>query len=222
MTRHLIANPLGVLSAVALVTSLWAGLPSAALPVALAPTASVDDTDDAPAKKDETAQLMFVQTSDGVRIDTDASTLRLVNVNPQTLFFADRSERLGGHLKMDAYLSYWTTGENDFDKNPPNATLSVYEEGSDNNSLVVLEIKKPVVDGKDLTYHYKVIEGAMPEGNGASALFIDWVAMHRGIGGETVAAGRVGGVGAVGVGHIGYGYPRVGVGVRGPVRVYRR
>ena len=123
---------------------------------------------------------------------------------------------------MQDYLTYWTTGRDDFDKDPPNATLSVYEEGQDGNSLVVLEIDEPVVDGNDITYHYEVIEGAMPEGNGAAALFIDWVAVHRGIGGDTVAAGRAGGVGAVGVGHVGYGYPTMGVGVRGPVRVYRR
>jgi hypothetical protein len=59
----------------------------------------------------------------------------------------------------------------------------------------VVEITHPVIDGKDLVYSYKLIEGTMPKGGGATALFID----------------------AIGVGGgVGPGFHGVGVGARGP------
>jgi hypothetical protein len=35
---------------------------------------------------------------------------------------------------------------------PPNATLSVYESGHSDNTLTVVEISHPVIDGNDLVY----------------------------------------------------------------------
>jgi hypothetical protein len=53
-------------------------------------------------------QLMFVQLSNAMTSDPATKTLRLVGVNPQSLYFADRPVRLAGHLKMDEYLAKWT------------------------------------------------------------------------------------------------------------------
>lgn len=142
-------------------------------------------------------QLMFVQTADKVEIDTAAQTLRLVDVGPQTLYFADRPERIAGHIKIDAFMEEWTSkaGADNFGADPPNATLSVYEPGKDNNTITVVEISNPKVDGSDLVYTYKVIEGTLPAGGEATSLFIDWI----GVGGG-----------------VGFGYHGVGVGLRGP------
>lgn len=142
-------------------------------------------------------QLMFVQTADKVEVDTAAQTLRLVDVGPQTLYFADRPERIAGHIKMDAFMEEWTSkaGADNFGEDPPNATLSVYEPGNDNNTITVVEISNPKVEGSDLVYTYKVIEGTLPAGGEATSLFIDWI----GVGGG-----------------VGFGYHGVGVGLRGP------
>jgi hypothetical protein len=119
-----------------------------------------------------------------------------VNVGQQTLYFSDRPVRLAGHMKMDAYLEEWTAkaGEDNFGADPPNATLSVYEPGQPDNTLVVVEILNPQIDGADLIYDYVIIDGEMPASGGASTLFIDWI-------------GRGGGVGP--------GFHGVGVGARG-------
>lgn len=118
---------------------------------------------------------MFVQTADKVEIDTAAQTLRLVDVGPQTLYFADRPERIAGDIKMDAFMEEWTSkaGADNFGADPPNATLSVYESGKDNNTVAVVEISDPKVDGSDLVYSYKVIDGTLPAGGEAASLFID-------------------------------------------------
>ena len=151
----------------------------------------------AKAAEDAKPMLMFVQISDDLKVDQEAKTLRLVNVGKQTLYFSDRPVRLAGHLKMDQYLEEWTkkAGKDNFAGDPPNATLSVFEPGQPDNTLAVVEIKDPKVDGNDLVYSYKLIDGKLPASGGATSLFIDWI----GVGGG-----------------VGVGYHGVGVGLRGP------
>jgi hypothetical protein len=127
------------------------------------------------------AQLMFVQSAEDLRVDTARSTLRLVKVNPQTVYFSDRPNRIAGHLRMADYLKTWKEGRDNFGADPPNATLSVYEPGSAEPRLVVVTLMKPVVDDADLVYTYKIVEGTMPA-SGATSLFIDWYGVGGGIG----------------------------------------
>ena len=87
-------------------------------------------------------------------------------------------------------------GPNNFSKDPPNATLSVYEAGQDLNTLAVVKISQPVVDGKDIVYSYKVIEGKVPAAGGATSLFVDWIGVGGGVGPGFHGVG----VGARGVG----------------------
>ena len=142
-------------------------------------------------------QLMFVHSAEDLKVDRAAGTFRLVKVSQQTLYFSDRPQRIAGHLTMADYLKEWTSaaGKDNFRADPPNAALSVYEPGQANNTLVVVKITNPVVDGVDLIYSYKIIQGTMPASGGATSLFIDWI----GVGGG-----------------VGRGYRGVGVGARGP------
>ena len=147
--------------------------------------------------EDDKPMFMFVHAADDLEVDESRSTLRLVNVTQQVLYFSDRPKRLAGHLKMADYLEEWTSkaGDDNFGKDPPNATLSVYEPESETNTLAVVEISDPIVVVKDLVYTYKILDGTMPKGGGATTLFIDWI-------------GPGGGVGV--------GFHGVGVGLRGP------
>jgi hypothetical protein len=149
------------------------------------------------AKADEPKpMLMFVQIADDLKADPATKTLRLVNVGKQTLYFSDRPVRLAGHVRMADYLKEWTkrAGSDNFGGDPPNATLSVYEPGQADNTLAVVELTKPVMDGADLVYSYKLIDGKMPKSGGETTLFIDAIGVGGGVG-------------------VGYG---VGVGARGP------
>jgi hypothetical protein len=129
-------------------------------------------------------QLMFVQSADDLKVDTAKSTLRLVKVNQQTLYFSDRPQRLAGHLKMADYLKEWTAkaGKDNFKTDPPNATLSIFEPGKPDNTIVVVELTNPVVDSADLVYNYKILNGKMPATGGPTALFIDWIGVGGGVG----------------------------------------
>jgi hypothetical protein len=145
----------------------------------------------------EAPQLMFVQIAEDVKVDAAVKTFRLVNVSQQTLYFSDRPVRIAGHLKMGDYLEEWTAkaGKDNFGGDPPNATLSVYEPGQPDNTVAVVEITDPKIDGADLVYSYKIIEGKLPAAGGATALFIDWIGLGGGVG---------------------PGFHGVGVGFRGP------
>jgi len=145
-------------------------------------------------------ELLYVQTAHSVKVDTKVRTFRLVGVGKQTVYFSDRPVRIAGHVSMADYLVEWSAaaGPNNFSKVPPNATLSVYEPKKSENTLIVVEISQPVLDGNDLIYSYKLLDGAMPATGGATALFID-----------TIGVG-----GGVGVGRRGAGAGRRGVGVR--------
>jgi hypothetical protein len=141
-------------------------------------------------------ELMFVQASE--KMVSDDKTLRLVNAGKQTLYFSDRPNRVAGNLTMQAYMDEWKAGAgpDDFASDPPNATLSVYEPGNPVNALVVVEISHPVLEGNDLVYNYRLIEGKMPKSGGETALFIDWVGVGGGVGPGFHGVG----VGARGVG----------------------
>jgi len=128
--------------------------------------------------------LMFVQVAEGVRIDDSSKTMRLVNVSPQTVYFADRPVRMAGHITLDNYMKECTSkaGKDNFGKDPPNAALSVYEPGQPDSTLAVVEIRAPRIEGKDLVYSYKVIKGTLPKSGGQTSLFIDWIGVGGGVG----------------------------------------
>jgi hypothetical protein len=196
-----------LLAAVLLATGMWTGSFLEAQRV-FAQSAKAD-------AGERNVQLMFVQTAERIRVDVAAHTFRLVNVGQQTLFFSDRPERITGHYKMDAYLKTWREGRDNFGQDPPNATLSIYEPDREGQALVVVTITNPVVDGADLIYSYKLLDGTMPVSGGATALFIDWFAAGAG----TVGAPGRGGLGGPGYGAGGVGGPGHGAGgVGGPVR----
>jgi hypothetical protein len=132
----------------------------------------------------ESPQLLFVQIAEDFKADTAAKTIRLVKVNQQTLYFSDRPFRIAGHLKMDDYLEEWTAkaGKDNFGANPPNAALSVYEAGKHDNTLVIVEVSDPQIDGSDLIYSYKLIEGSLPAMGGPTSLFIDRIGIGGGVG----------------------------------------
>jgi hypothetical protein len=139
-------------------------------------------TSGATADKAPQAQLMFIHSAEDLKVDAATSTFRLGKVNPQTVYFSDRPQRIAGNLKLADYLKTWKEGRDNFNADPPNATLSVYEPGQAEPTLVVVTITKPVVDGADLVYGYKVLEGKMPAAGGATTLFIDWYGVGGGVG----------------------------------------
>lgn len=145
--------------------------------------------------EDMDVQLLFVQGATAIETDTDAKTFRLIDVADQTIYFSDRPKRLAGVTATKTFVEHWGTGDDSFAGNPPNATLLVFDESANKEHASVVILSDPVLGGGNLTYHYELIDGTMPDSGGAAGLFID-------------TFGPGGGVGA--------GFHGVGVGARGP------
>ena len=113
-------------------------------------------------------QVLFVQNAEAVVFDK--GTLTLKNVSPMTVFFSDRPVRIAGHFNTkDEFVPLWDEGKDSFLKDPPNATVSMYEKGREQLEDVVVKLSKPRLKGKDLTYDITLIEGKLPENRAGPA-----------------------------------------------------
>jgi hypothetical protein len=119
------------------------------------------------------AELLFVQTAKNVSFANGSMTLH--GVDPMTICFTDRPERIAGHMPTTKIIPMWGEGKNSFTADPPNATLSMFS--GDNVSNVVVTLRNPRLSGDDLTYEVRSLEGTPPAQGGACSLFIDIIGM---------------------------------------------
>jgi hypothetical protein len=120
--------------------------------------------------------VLFVQNAEAVVFGQ--GTLTLKGISPMTVFFSDRPVRIAGHFNTkDEYMPLWDEGKDSFLKDPPNATVSIYEKGQEQLTDVVVKLSKPRLAGKNLTYDIKVIEGKLPQKGGACSVFIDIIGL---------------------------------------------
>ena len=75
------------------------------------------------AAKPEIVPSLFVLNSRGATLQGD--TLVLIGVTPSSIIFADRPVRAAGHQSTADVIAEWSSGDDSFAKNPPNATVSV-------------------------------------------------------------------------------------------------
>jgi len=141
------------------------GLTSLVVPSLVRPAHAGQDTDD-----DQGVDVLFVLTAGGVSLKE--GKLSMKGVAPVTLFFSDRPERVAGHVPTVVVIDHWGDGgEDSFEADPPNATISILAGGKPQEIVVVLE--KPYLSGSDLTFDVKVLEGNASAKGGACSLFID-------------------------------------------------
>src|SRR5262249_34391288 len=65
-------------------------------------------------------EFLFVQNAKDVSFQDGTMTLH--GVNPVTVCFADRPERIAGHMPTTKIIPMWNEGKNSFTADPPNAT----------------------------------------------------------------------------------------------------
>ncbi len=100
----------------------------------------------------------------------DGQVLTMKGVGP-TLLFANRPERITAHLRTSDFTDMWGDGKDSLADDPPNATLSIFEEDKVNSVVVVLS--EPEYKKGKLKYSVKVLDGEMPAKFGEASLFID-------------------------------------------------
>jgi hypothetical protein len=125
---------------------------------------------------------LLVINAGGAKLEGDKLTLTGVSAN--SIVFADRPVRAAGHITTDEIVKQWGEGADNFEKDPPNATVSVLGGGSDVGDAVVT-LKSPKLDGTTLTFDVTVLEGNL---SGASGLLRS--SSTIGEGGTTLAGTR--------------------------------
>jgi len=121
--------------------------------------------------KVENIEAMFVQSARGLTSSDGSVTFQ--GLAHSTLFFADRPQRVVGHLSSKKFVSQWGDGENSFAEDPPNAVVSFLEDGDATPEEVTVTIRDPQLDGDSLTYTIDILDGKLPAKAGPCALFID-------------------------------------------------
>jgi hypothetical protein len=124
-------------------------------------------------KSHKMADFLFVQNARGIAYADGKLTLN--GINPVTVMFSDRPERIAGHMPTARFVPFWSEGTDSFLKDPPNATLSFLDD--ENLADAVVELQDPVLSGEDLSYRVKVLEGSIPVQAGLASLFIDIIGM---------------------------------------------
>jgi hypothetical protein len=124
-------------------------------------------------QQEQMVQMLFVQSAKDVTFEGGKMTLK--GINPVTVMFSDRPQRIAGHLATEEMIPLWDEGKDSFLKDPPNATASVFTDGKLVEVVVVL--KNPQLKGDDLTYDVRILEGTPPTKGGLCSLFIDVIGM---------------------------------------------
>jgi hypothetical protein len=123
-----------------------------------------------PATAASPPELLFVQQAH--RVSLADGVLTLGEVNPATVFFSDRPQRIVGHVPVGVFVADWGRGgAESFAADPPNALLAFF--GPGNVREVVVELSNPRLRGHDLTYDARVLQGPARASGGPATLFLD-------------------------------------------------
>ena len=123
----------------------------------------------------EQIDALFVQSAMSMTYDKGSGKLVLRGVSPATIVFSDRPKRLAGHMDTKEFVPFWSEGKDSFAKDPPNATLSIFDDKA--LTQVVATLRNPVLAGDVLTYEVRVLQGEMPAKGGLVSVFIDIIGM---------------------------------------------
>jgi hypothetical protein len=116
-------------------------------------------------------EAMFVQT--GREITSDSNTITVQGVGHATLFFADRPQRVVGHMTTRQFVEAWGDGENSFADDPPNAVISFLDDDDEAPEDAIVVLKDPGLEGDKITYTVVVLEGKLPDKASSCSVFID-------------------------------------------------
>ena len=102
--------------------------------------------------------------------------LTLEGVSPNAIVFADRPIRAAGHALTAHLLEEWSASAPDsFAKDPPNATVSVFDKAKGGVADIVVVLKAPKLEGDRLIFAATPIDDDLGQADGPATVFIDIV-----------------------------------------------
>jgi hypothetical protein len=98
----------------------------------------------------EVVPSLFVLNSKGATLQN--GKLVLVGVSANAIVFADRPLRSAGHDLTSRIVEDWGNGSDNFQKDPPNATVSAFQKDGSGVRDAVVVLKNPKLEGKSLAF----------------------------------------------------------------------
>lgn len=114
---------------------------------------------------------LIVLNSRGAKLD--GQKLVLDGVLPTATLFTSRPVRTVGHIVTPDMVEIWRTGS--FAKDPPNATISVFQKDGSSVADAVVVLKTAKLEGEKLTFDVQVLEGSLGTADGPASVFIDTI-----------------------------------------------
>ncbi|MBZ6078074.1 hypothetical protein [Microvirga puerhi] len=125
--------------------------------------------------KPEVEPALIVMNSAGAKLEGDK--LVLTGVAPNSIIFADRPVRAAGHALTAHLLEEWAVGSDSFAKDPPNATVSVFDKAGASVKDAVVTLKNPKMEGSQIIFDVAVLEGNLGNADGPASVFIDIIGL---------------------------------------------
>jgi hypothetical protein len=121
----------------------------------------------------------FTDRAQFTRSDAAGRSAHLDRCDAELHRFCRSSDKAAGHAMTADIIAEWgtaspgvqTADNASFAKDPPNATVSVFKDGSVKD--VVLVLKSPKLEGEKLTFNVQVLEGNINGADGPASIFID-------------------------------------------------
>jgi hypothetical protein len=126
-------------------------------------------------ERTETIPSLIVLNARGATLN--GTTLTLLGVASNAIIFADRPVRAAGHARTADMLGEWATGSDSFGKDPPNATVSVLGKDASTPKDAVVVRRLPKLEGDNLTFDVKTLEGDLSGADGPAAVCIDIIGL---------------------------------------------
>lgn len=107
----------------------------------------------------------------------EGNRLTLSGAAPNAIIFADRPVRAAGHALTAHLIEEWAAGSDSFAKDPPNATVSVFDKDGKTVKDAVVTLRSPKADGTNIVFDVAVLEGDLAGAAGPASVFIDIIGM---------------------------------------------
>jgi hypothetical protein len=130
-----------------------------------------------PSASGQVVPSLIVLNSKGAKMTPESLVLEGVSSN--AIIFADRPVRSAGHALTAHLLEEWGTGSDSFGKDPPNATISVFDKDGKTVKDAVVVLKTPRMEGENLTFAIDLLEGDLSGVDGPASVFIDIIGLPR-------------------------------------------
>ena len=122
--------------------------------------------------------IQHAQSGSLSEINETAYSLELSDIFDKTILFSDRPDRIVISVSTSNFLGNWSTGEDNFAVDAPNAVIVVDEQDVQQQDVAIVELFNPIYDSAKMTLKYDITPDnatsiELPSEFGLSTLVID-------------------------------------------------